>query len=361
MQKVYKYRSFSSFLYKELFYQELYFASCTELNDPFDLNVPVDFNISDVKQIKALTVPLFHNTLVIAKTITDAERENNTRLVQFTHDKIKVENFNQLVYEHLLKLKGNKPFIYADTAAEALNLAIAESAVNFTFNITKLFVTIERLTKMFLTNSYVTCFSADPLSFLMWSHYAGSHHGVCMEFTLPNDEKFPLEMAGKRQFSLGSVGDGYAEGTTGFYVYEEAILPVNYSDKPLHVNFFDFAPVFLNEHDADLRGLSKSKWHGYANHLQNLFVTKTAPWAYEQDWRMVEVNFARAKEPEDRVQHYPIEMLTAIYIGCNMADASKRRIAKIYNQKGHDLKFLECKLSGDRQLTFEPWEFYEDE
>jgi|GEM_PF-975510 len=361
MQKVYKYRALSPFLFKELLYQELYFASCPELNDPFDLNLSVNFNIQDISQLRALTVPLIHNTLVISKTISDADRENNAALIRFSHDEARVDQFNQLVYDHLLKLKGDQPYIYAHKATEAIHAAIVESDLDFTFNVQKLFGTIERLTKMFLTNSYVTCFSSNPLSFLMWSHYAGGHQGVCLEFSLPNDGLFPMEMTGRREFLKGSAGDGYAEGNTGFYVYEEAILPVKYSDEPLQVNFFDFAPVFLNEHDADLRGLSKSKWHGYANHLQNLFVTKTSTWSYEQEWRMVEVNFAGPKEPEDRLLHYPIESLTAVYFGSNMNEATKRRIAKIYNEKRHDLRYLECKLSGDRQFIVEPWVFYEDD
>jgi len=277
MQKLYKYRSLSPLLFKELFYQELYFASCPELNDPFDLKIPVEYNVKEEKQISSLTWLLFKNTLVLKQNISEEERINNARYIRFVREKKKVKHFQKLIFKHMVALKSDLPFIYKDSAEKAIRSAIDEGEIDFTMDVHKLFQNIDRLTNLFLTNSYVTCFSTNPESFLMWSHYAGSHHGICMEFSLPHAAKFPFEMSGGREFTTGSVQDGFAEGTLTNYIYEENVFPVRYSDETLSINFFDFAPVFNNEHDADLRGLTKSYWHGYARQLQNLLPLKQAP------------------------------------------------------------------------------------
>jgi len=54
MKKIYKYRPLSYFLFKELFYQELYFASYNELNDPLDLFLRIDFSTNDIEAIEYL-------------------------------------------------------------------------------------------------------------------------------------------------------------------------------------------------------------------------------------------------------------------------------------------------------------------
>ncbi|MDR3697567.1 hypothetical protein [Mucilaginibacter sp.] len=157
-----------------------------------------------------------------------------------------------------------------------------------------------------------------------------------------------------------SVQEGFAQGTLTNYIYEENLFSVHYGDEPLSINFFDFAPVFNNEFDADLRGLTKSYWHGYARQLQNLFIVKTNTWAYEKEWRAIQVNFEGPKEPEERVRHYPIEVLTGIYFGYNTPEIAKKRIAAIYWEKHHEINFISCKLSNARELTYEPWELEEE-
>ena len=52
--KLYKYRPLSEFLFKELRYSELYFASYVELNDPLDLSVRINFKPVDKKMGSSL-------------------------------------------------------------------------------------------------------------------------------------------------------------------------------------------------------------------------------------------------------------------------------------------------------------------
>ena len=328
MQRLYKYRPLSEFLFKELKYQELYFANYQELNDPFDLNIRIDFTPGKPDYITQLIHLLFKSTLVLKQgKYTQKENTNNSRLVHFIRDRELCKKFEDLSFDHLQKIKGSDEFIFFEGMETAIIKAIADLKFKFKFDLERFKREIIRITGKFLNNSYTTCFSEDQANFLMWSHYASKHTGVCLEFTLEQRGKFPYEIEGRREFKDGQPG--YGAGHIDFMQYEEDVLPVNYRSIQPCLNFFDFSAVFANEHDADLIGLSKSRWYGYARHLEFLFATKTAAWQYEREWRAIEINFDKPKEPEERIRHYPIEALTAIYFGTRTPETAKIRIHDI--------------------------------
>jgi hypothetical protein len=360
MQKLYKYRPLSEFLFKELKYQELYFASYQELNDPFDLNVRIDFTPEKSQYISQLIHLLFKSTLILKRDkYSKKESTNNGRLITFIRDKEICKAFEDLIFGHLQQLKSSDDFIFFEGLEIAIIKSIADLKLKFKFDLEKFKSEILRITSKFLNNSYTSCFSEDPANFLMWSHYASKHAGVCLEFTLNRDGLFPYEMEGRRQYKDGNGGCG--AGQTDFIQYDENVLPVIYKDIQPCLNFFDFAAVFANENDADLIGLSKSRWHGYARHLESLFATKTAAWNYEREWRAIEINFDKPKEPEERIRHYPIEALTGIYFGTRTPEAVKNRIYNLYKNKLHTIKLIDCKLSDGKELNFQEWELPEEE
>lgn len=89
--------------------------------------------------------------------------------------------------------------------------------------------------------SGIICFTEDPASVLMWSHYGGKHQGMALGF--------------KREFD-NCLGD------------EDACYPVTYSD--------DFpTPKFSEILYADGRLTEK------------LMSTKAREWAYEREWRVI--------------------------------------------------------------------------
>jgi len=335
MQNLYKYRPFSPLLFKELKYRELYFSSYTELNDPLDLSARIDYSIHDEVQADVLLMFLFKKLLILRKDSSEKVLENNRKLSSFVRDKERATLFKRSIFDQLVQLKGDTAFVFSDIAEQAIHHAIIEHAIDFKFDLSVFFEEVTRLTRLFLLNSHVICFSETHKSFLMWAHYAASHQGVCLEFTLNRQGKFPYEVSGDRAFHDGNYGNGFAQGTSKIYLFEDNITRVNYTNEVECINFFDFSPVFSNEHDADLRGLSKSRWHGFAYHLQSLFSNKTADWEYEKEWRAIEINFDGFKEPEERIRHYPIEALTTIYFGYNMPGSVKNQIHKLYKEKGH--------------------------
>lgn len=362
MQKLYKYRPCSEFLFKELKYQELYFANYQELNDPFDLNVRIDFSVEDPEYVGELVRYLFKTTLLLKDDgYTQKENNNNARLIQFINDDDLCDQFEKLIFKNIQEFKGEDQYLFFDMLEAAISKSIAGLKLKFKFDLLKFKDEILRITNKFLNNSYTTCFSEDPANFLMWSHYASKHTGICLEFSFDGRIGFRYENFGPKKYEHGKPGDRFATGHVPFREFEGKVSRVNYQDQQPCINFFDFAEVFANEGDVDLVNLSKSKWHGYARHLESLFAAKTVAWSYEREWRAIDINFGGPIQPDERIKHYTIESLSAIYFGTRTPKEVKMRIYQLYKKKHHQLKFIDCKLSEGRELVFEEWEAPEDD
>lgn len=357
MTKLYKYRPLTEFLFKELFYQELYFASYSELNDPLDLSARIEFTPKKISQIKNLLWFLFKASLKIStKQISDFDKINNKNLIEFNRNDQLKKSYQSLLFEKLTQLAKEQKFISIDDLESVL--ISTKDSIPFQFDIPFFKNDLERLTKKFLENSYTTCFSETNDDFLMWSHYASKHSGICLEFTLENNGLFPYKMTRRRKSNKEKYLEEMSEWNIDEFIFWDKVIKVKYEEKQPHINFFDFSPVFNNEHDCDLIGLSKSWTHQFANQLETVFSTKTLSWAYENEWRAIEINFGDMKEPEERVNHYPIECLTAIYFGTRTPKDVKKRIFKIF-EKHHKtgINYFTCELKSGKDLTFENWEY----
>ncbi|MBN8697159.1 MAG: DUF2971 domain-containing protein [Bacteroidetes bacterium] len=358
---LYKYRPLTDFLFKELYYQELYFASYLELNDPLDLSARIEFTPKEINQIENLLWFLFKTTLKIHEgQLTDDEKLNNQKLIEFNKNDELRNAYKVFLFDRLAQLAKEQGFISIDEL-ENLLLSTNEN-IPFQLDISNFKIELKRLTKKFLENSHATCFSESNNDFLMWSHYASKHSGICLEFTLENNGLFPYKMTiGKRNHNKEEYLQRISKWKIEETIIWERIRKVKYQDKQPHINFFDFSPVFNNEYDCDLVGLSKSWTHKFANELEAVFSTKTLPWAYENEWRAIEINFGEKKEPEERINHYPIQCLTGIYFGIRTPEEVKKRIYKIFDKlQTHNIKYFNCVPTSGRELKFENWDYYQE-
>jgi hypothetical protein len=360
MTRLYKYRPLSDFLFKELFYQELYFASYKELNDPLDLSARIEFTVEKEEQIEYLIWVLFKTTLKISETnISDIERDNNRKLIEFNKNDTIRNAFKKRIYDKLVLLKTKHNFIWLDSIEAVLVDSVKEVNIDFRLNFTDFKKELQRLTQKFLENSYTTCFSATNNDFLMWSHYASKHSGICLEFTLEHSGQFPYVMKGHRKTDKDNYLQRISEWESSETIYWDRVREVSYQDEQPFINFFDFSTVFDNEHDCYLIGLSKSWTHGFAHELEMVFSTKTKPWKYENEWRAIEINFGDPKHPEERIRHYPIEALSGIYFGIRTPEDVKKRICNIFKRHQKEITLYDCKPTNGRDLDFEIWEDYD--
>lgn len=355
INKIYKYRPLSDFLFKELFYQEIYFASYSELNDPLDLHARINFYPRNKEAIKYLL-----NFIVKSQCFDFSDPKSlgiNKSWIELYKNDEKCNTIIDEIFKKSTHLFEKDESIWCDDIIEIISDSINDR--NVIFDSLSFKKEIERLTNKFLKSSYVTCFSETNNNFLMWSHYSSKHSGICLEFNL-NHNNFPYEMQHKRVLNEVKFKQQVSEWETKTLIFWDNLKKVKYEEMQPCINFYHFAPVFQNEHDCDLLGLSKSWTHKYAFELENLFSTKTKSWEYENEWRAIEINFENQKFPEERTRHYPIECLSAIYFGINTPEEVKNRIYKILYEKNHEIDFFEAELNGTNMIEFKYWECKED-
>ncbi len=113
--------------------------------------------------------------------------------------------------------------------------------------------------KIALSEMGICSLSADPAQILMWSHYADSHQGCCLEFSTKQN-------------------------------FFEAAFPVDYPPVYPKFNYFEKAQDAMEFAKATL-------------------LTKSNLWAYEKEWRMLEMEGSR------KLYLFEPQALTGIILG----------------------------------------------
>lgn len=119
----------------------------------------------------------------------------------------------------------------------------------------------------------VVSFSACNDDILMWSHYAGSHQGICIEFHCCDESHMDF-------FGL--------------------IQRVKYQQELPRINFYTTHKVKMAE---------------------ALILTKAKHWSYEQEWRRIE-----DASNGNRFVDIPEGCISAIYLGCQLSEAGRQVI-----------------------------------
>ncbi len=322
--KLYRYRPLNEFLYKELLYQEIYHASPHELNDPLDLNAQVNFYSIEISKLKTLSHFIIRQ-VAIAQGVTS--------LVKISH------HFQEDIFAAFLKEKIvslNTQFISLVQVIEMLNCYLISKEVHG-FDIAGFTLEIERVISQFLNNSSISCFSETNNDFLMWSHYANSHSGICLEFEVEEDEQ--------GSFTVPMVA--FWKEKKEFIKWGCKIQKVSYRSSLSNLDFYSFLPVFDSEGDVDLMNISKSYWHTFANALERKFTEKLNPWASEREWRIVNISF-KSEFSEDRVSTFDLDNLTGICFGANTPQDKKDRIINILNKLRHYPIYYQAQVDGTR-------------
>lgn len=359
MNKIFKYRPLSDFLFKELLYQEIYFASYDELNDPQDLSAKIEFTSKERESIEYLIWFIFKTQFEFDEF--HKTNKNYLKFLKFNKNEKAQNLLIDEIFKNVNKVLEKQEKLWTHDIIEIINESIEKTETDIVFNSHKFQTELERVTNKFLKNSYVTCFSKTNNEFLMWSHYASKHSGICLEFNIDSGV-FPFESY-HRNFDKTKV-----KGSKRIIEWDSKtsirmsgnLKKVDYKNEQPYVNFYNFAPVFENEDDCDLLGLSKSWTHDYARELVWVFSTKTKSWEYEKEYRLIDINFDKPKIPEKRIRHFPIEALNAVYFGVNTPKKIRERIYVTLSKKYSEIRFFESRLNGTDLIEFSVWEYEEE-
>jgi hypothetical protein len=131
----------------------------------------------------------------------------------------------------------------------------------------------------------VVSFSEINDDILMWSHYAGRHNGVCIEFSCANRDHV----------------DFFAR-----------IFRVHYQEKLPSVNFYTTPKE---------------------EQLQAFILTKAKHWEYEKEWRIV---IADNTIQNSRYITLPSGIISAIYLGCKISQENRNEILRRVGSSSHN-------------------------
>ena len=168
----------------------------------------------------------------------------------------------------------------------------------------------------------ISCFSKTNRSILMWSHYADSHHGVCIEWNRPNSDSF---------------------------------REVKYQNNKHTVSLYK-----LLTHSLALDLLKKKDEMKYdtgelKEFLEPIF-TKSTDWAYEEEVRCLYSN-KTIKEPlfinDDNKVALEIENPTAIYIGCKAVGTYLNQLIELAKNRNIPVYFMrDSKYSYEMEIDW---------
>ena len=240
---LYKYKPWNDYTKKILTDGELYFPSIGKLNDPFEGSIPYIFDL------KELTAENIFNWMY--------------KLAKRSHPDWKEEDIYKYVCEE--QKKGR---LFDEKHIEKQNKETREE-------VEKLFGIFSLTTKR--------------NNFLMWSHYADSHTGICIGF------------------DINKVFDT-VKGTFRNVLYQTNLPIKRFNDK---VEQF----------------------------VTNLLFTKSKDWEYEDEYRIIKINAANS------TFKIPLEAIVDITLGCKFPIEDKKEIIAIVKSKIPSCKIHEATLS----------------
>lgn len=152
-------------------------------------------------------------------------------------------------------------------------------------------------------NAYISCFSKNNDSILMWSHYGNNHTGICIEYERPEKDYFDV-------------------------VYSKKRKPLNLEDTARRLLAY-----MLTETNVEVDNPTLIK------NIMKPFLTKSKEWQYEEEVRCI---FTKENEnifqKDNRTLLKMETPITAIYIGCKACEKDIKAITEIANSNGIKVK-----------------------
>lgn len=228
---------------------ELYLNSPSWFNDPFDAKVDIDFSGAEVQDWRRF----FRHTLKAARPdLSYSKREQEV--------------------------------------TRSMTRKLYQDPAHLSAMVNDLQTTVDRVG--------IACFSEIPDNILMWSHYADSHKGVCIEFDRTQDDSIIAKA-----------------------------LPVNYSPDYKRIKAFG---------DDDQK------------QAKLVLLTKSKDWSYEREWRIIDY------EGGVGIRSLHPASMKSIILGCSIEPATRDAILSWLSKRTSKLKALQAKKNNKNYgLDFE--------
>jgi len=303
---IYRYRSAGLLTIKELMYDELYFASQAELNDPVDMLANFTFFSGERD--------LWQKTIL---KLTGHERVSELAAMY-------LDSICPISYQELLSSYEKYGQAMITSIAAHIGAGTQLSTV-----LVALYNNFQKLLEFYRPNTgYSVSFAKANDEMLMWSHYTGSHRGCCFIFRPVDNAIHQCHMRARDSIRVTS------HFTCGMPT-ELKLKSINYApevDPMSGFTLFPSAYTGLKFESEELR----LKFH--ADKEKQLLI-KNPCWEYEEEVRLLLHQPSRWVDgesefsPYQRVFHYDSSQLVGVIFGANMSSADKANIKEILDMK----------------------------
>lgn len=243
----YRFRPLTELTIKELIYDEIFFASTEECNDPYDCFPFIVF---------------------------PPDRDKWGRLLSFAWDDEFAQKYLEDFVEYLCK-HGN--ISLKDLMSQDFRFLSKEETIkgdiSFFSHVRKLHSCIEAYT---FKKKYFASFSKSCMDYLMWSHYADKHNGICLIFKPIGKGLFQRKDVLRRKFTFKSVQLSVANP----FIFRD----VAYCKQPQTIDGFDSFPADICEKYSFG---SEEERIDFLESREKYFLEKLDCWDYEKEVRLL--------------------------------------------------------------------------
>ena len=305
---MFKYSPINSYALRNLQKNQIFFNNPLNFNDPFDT-----FHPAKIKEIS--------NEKFVELYCKSSKRKFDKKsLLGILDESISKQDFYNFCNEHIDYIidfeeeNENQIFKSKSDFLKDLNENIKYSKANFIENIGNIFLIIKLRVQKKLRDTLfqirqesfskigVCCFSKNNSNLLMWSYYADSHQGFCLEFD-SNIEPF------HKAFEV---------------IYRSEIPDIN-------------SDLLFNKKEA-------------TESIKKLLSYKSIDWEHEEELRIFH-------QESNKSYFYPTLSLKAIYFGLRTDQSDIEIICAIIKSQNPRVKFYKMKKQ-DIAFGIEPSEFF---
>ncbi|MGR6862279.1 DUF2971 domain-containing protein [Aliivibrio salmonicida] len=315
---LYRYRSASELSFKELIYNELYFASKEELNDPFDGESYYHF-----PPHKALWIRLLNEVNANEKEVMfDLPTGIDATHIDFIATALSQRE--PISFEEVMR--GRLTDIFTDIVSEQKDINDLQKNIGWFSKAVQHYLSYH--------NPKSGCFvslSATGSDHLMWGHYGAQHSGFSLIYRTIDG-------------AIGQDPVNYKNSvdvSNNYSISVPNMLPcskVEYSEKVDYHNACWLLPRHLIS-DLDCIDLSEIKNHW--DKSDNFLSSKHISWEYEKEYRLI-LRGAEGLSSLNRLFHYDSSQLVGIVFGSKISDNNKKRIKEIVKHKKESRLHSNC-------------------
>lgn len=306
MDKIYKYTSIDSAI-KIIKFEKVLLNKPTKFNDPFDCSFGLD------KDDEKKSFDLLFNYCAI-KMFYELVNNKDIRLTKGQQKLFAIINGE---FNHMKKLRNKNPYYTEIPMINGFIKQVIKANPQVKVDLDKYYEDFknEIMKKIdeIKDKALISCFSKRNDSTLMWSHYADSHRGICIEYNFP-------------------AKDNYKK--------------VKYTNKRPQMKLFNLISAFLG-HTIVGKEL-KADEYKYTKEILKPFFVKSIDWKYEDEVRCIYTTDDYKKDDieYDGDNHFvKVGSIKKIFIGCKARGpkvdeilrlASHRKIPVVFMKESED-------------------------